>query len=128
VAGHPQDTSTIGRFLTAFGDFLLKNLFYVVPKPFDTMIVGEVLLPLNTNVWLDQRSKLPRRRAWAVLNTDPTLGNNLWVSTREMTAAAQGGRVLAQGGSLSLPGSDKMDIHAFTNVVAGVTVSFYQFA
>jgi hypothetical protein len=117
----------LGELLRRLASFIRNHFFYTVPKPFDFMRVEEVLVPLNTDVWLDQFSKQPRRRAWAVINTDPVLGNNCWVNTVAMGAAGQGGRVLAQGGSASIPGSERMDVHVFTNVVAGVTVCFYQF-
>lgn len=101
----------------------------VIPKPFDIMVVTELLIALNTPTWLDPpTAKLPGRRAWAVLNTDPVAGNNIWVAGYPMTAIGQGGRVLAQGGSLSVPGSELMNVNVFTNVAAGVTICFYQFA
>ena len=118
----------MGENLQKFEDFLRNHKFYTVPVPFDFMKVDETLVAPNTPTWLDQFSKLPHRRAWAVLNTDPVAGNNVWVNTVAPQAAGQGGRVLAQGGSLSVPGSESMNIWVFTNVGAGVTVSFYQFA
>jgi hypothetical protein len=92
------------------------------------MKVEEVALAQNVATWLDQFTKLPGRRAWAVINTNAVAGNTIWVNTTAMQAAGQGGRVLAQGGALSIPGSERMNIWAFTNVVGGVVIGFYQFA
>ena len=102
---------------------------FVVPLPFDYWTVQEVNVPLNTPIWLDSPDRMiMNRRAWAVVNTDPTVGNNVWVGPNPMSAVGQGGRILAQGGSLSVPGGVECRVHAFTNVVAGVIVAFYQFA
>jgi len=115
--------------LARFEDFLRTHSFYTVPVPFNFWRVEETVLPLNTPVWLDQpNNKLSGRRAWAVINTDAVLGNNCWVNAVSMQAAGQGGRVLAQGGTISVPGSEQMNVWGFTNVAAGVTVGFYQFA
>lgn len=120
----------LGNFFEGLRRFLLgSNYFKSYPKPFDYMSVREVLVPLNTDVWLDATTfKLRTRRAWAVINTDAVVGNLCWVNSVAMTAPFQGGRVFAQGGTASIPGSELMDVHVYTNVAAGVTVGFYQFA
>jgi len=102
---------------------------FVIPLPFKYWLVNEINIPLNTPIWLDSPDRMiPDRRAWAVINTDPVVGNNVWVGPNPMTAVGQGGRILAQGGSLSVPGGVECRVNAFTNVAAGVIVCFYQFA
>jgi hypothetical protein len=102
---------------------------FVIPLPFDYWSVQEITVPLNTPLWLDSPDRfLMNRRAWAVINTDPVAGNNVWIGPNPMSAIGQGGRVLAQGGSLSFPGGGTAHAHAFTNVAAGVIICFYQFS
>ena len=122
-----------GGILTRLFDGL-RELFrscvlYNVPKPFDNGQIDVFVTVLNTAVQLDAipSFKLQHRRAWGVLNADPVLGNDIFVSFWQPTAANQGGRVLAQGGSLSIPGGTNMDVWMWP-VAAGSPVYFYQFS
>jgi len=122
-------TGPFGQLFDWLRNFLLRNIIYIVPRPFDIMQVDTFLPVGATALWLDAVPgfKLPHRRAWAVLNGDPVLGNDVFISNSQPTAAGQGGRVLAQGGSLSVPGGAAMNVWLWPTA-GGSPISFYQFA
>ena len=122
-------TGPFGQLFDWLRNFLLRNIIYIVPKPFDIMQVDTFVTAGATALWLDAvpNFKLPHRRAWAVLNGDAVLGNDVFISSSQPSAVGQGGRVLAQGGSLSVPGGSAMNVWLWPTA-GGSPISFYQFA
>ena len=125
----PAQTGVLAGFFAGLRNLLGSCLLYNVPKPFDVGQVDVFVTALATPVQLDlvPNFKLPRRRAWGVLNADPVLGNDIWISFSQPSAGGQGGAVLAQGGSLSIPGGVNMNVWMWP-VAAGSLIYFYQFA
>jgi len=107
--------------------FLAENYAAVKQVPFRMMTVDAFTLVIGVDTWIDQNSKLSKRRAFAVTNNDPTLGNDIWIKDRGMTAAGQGGFILAQGGVAYVPGGEEIDVHLWATA-AGTVVSFWQWA
>ena len=119
----------LGAFFGRLAEFFLGNSIYVTQVPFKYWVASSIVMTLGVDNWIDQRNFLQGRRGFAVVNEDPTLGNDIWINSMAMRQNAQGGRVFAQGGTFYGPigyGADQQQVHVWPSVAA-TSVSFYQF-
>jgi len=113
------------RLVDALRYMFDNTLLHVKPYPFQQFSCRTLALPAGTDTWLDQRDKMPGRRAFAIFNT--MAAGVVWVSHTNITALPTGtvGQIDPKG-TVSFPMGEAADVHVYP-AAAGLTISFYQF-
>ena len=126
----PPPADAVQDFLDRLVDALRymydNTLLHVKPYPFQQQVTRNVTLVAGADTWLDQYSKLPGRRAFAIFNSHAA--NVVWESNTTIGVAAMGtaGQIDPKG-TISFPCGEAVDVHVFS-AAAGTNITFYQFA
>jgi len=107
-------------------DFFRNALVYTYPMPFKYYTCYEFTVTALSDLWIDKRTRIEGRRGFAVVNHDPTLGNDMWLNSRAMTGVGQGMRITAVGGTWYAPVDSSQSVHIWPGFI-GTTIGFAQF-